>query len=128
MKLTEWFDYMFYRIASFYENKFGNKDRWNSMSILSIIESTNILILVSIFHILRKDVIRLSPFVLLLISTLFCFAFNMLRYSKIRKYKDLDILWGTEEESVRNRKGFFIIAYFLFSIISLVFVMNISTR
>ncbi len=65
MKLTEWFDYMFYRIASFYENKFGNKDRWNSMSILSIIQSTNILILVSIFHILRKDVIRLSPFVLL---------------------------------------------------------------
>jgi hypothetical protein len=128
MKLIGLFDYMFYRIASFYENKFGNEDRWNAISILSIIQSTNILILVSVFCILRKDDIRLSPFVLLLISTLFCFVFNLLRYNKIKKFKDFEILWGIEEEQVRNRKGIFIIAYSLSSIVSLIFIMNFAIK
>ena len=124
MRLLEPFDYIYYRVALFYEDNFSNKDRWNALFILSIMQSANLLTIVNVVFIFRDVEVELSPFVLLLLVTLFCFGFNLIRYNKVRNIKDLKILWSTENKANKTQKGFYVIIYFIFSIVLIIFTTN----
>ncbi len=124
MKLTKVFDYIYYRLASFYENKFGNEDRFNAIAILSIIQCTNLLSIVSVIYLLQNDKFELSTFVMLLLGTLIFVIINSLRYNKTKKYQELKILWCNETISIRFKNGFYIIIYFVLSIVLTVFILN----
>lgn len=126
MRFLLLFDYIYYRLALFYEKKFNNEDRWNAVFIISIMQSFNILTIISAVSVILNIGIELSPFILLVLTTFICVFYNMFRYYKIRNFKDLDILWRSEKQGDKTKTGYFIIVYFLLSVMSLIFAMNIA--
>lgn len=109
-------DYVFYRLSSFFE-KNGGEDRDRSILILSIIQSLNLLVFLDLISLVLNYPINLPYFVKLLLGTIIFFVLNSIRYRIFKKYQDLNKLWSNENESIRIRRGFYMILHFVFSII-----------
>lgn len=119
------FDYIFYRLASFYEN-FGYEERFYAISLLSIIQCSNILTLISLFYIFSNKTNELSPLLMLILGISLFIILNSIRYRKVNKFYDLKMKWSKEVNTIKFKRGFYIILYFILSFIILVLVLNLA--
>lgn len=112
------FDYMFYRIAYFYEHRFmhGVSKELSAMAILTLFELLNILSVLNYFELDSKfsgnGNVLFSIILYVILSVL-----NYLRYFKITNYNKLEKKWRDESSIVRHIKSFFIWLYFVLSFI-----------
>jgi len=121
------FDYVFFRVASFYRNSFGDEDYWYAIFILSIIQCMNLLTFISLVFILLNKTNKLPPLLMIVPCVILFITFNFIRYYRVIKYQDLMITWGQEETSIKTKRGLYIILYFILSIILSVFLLNLAT-
>jgi len=116
MNIFKFYDYIYFRLSCFFE-KNGGEDRDRSVSILSVVQCLNLLVFLDLISLLLNYPINLPHFVKLLLGILIFFILNSIRYRLFKTYQDLNRLWGNEKESIRIRRGFFMILYFILSII-----------
>jgi hypothetical protein len=125
MNLLLPFDYVFYRLSSFYKNNFGHEDYLYAISLLSIIQCTNIMVLISLFFILLNEPNELQPFIMLLLCVIILIILNSIRYNK-KKYQLLNTIWGKEKRTIKIIRGFYILLYFGLSLILSALLVNLS--
>jgi len=120
MNIFKFYDYIFFRLSSFFE-KNGGEDRDRSIAILSILQSLNLLAFLDLISIILNYQINLPHSVKSLLGIIIFLLLNSIRYRIFKKYQDLNKLWCNENESIRIRRGFFMILYFILSIIMTAF-------
>jgi hypothetical protein len=111
------FDYVYYRIAYFYEYRFDYEQAKESsgIMILSLLQLFNIVVLVKLIKQFKG-----SEGVIIYISSCFALlALNYLRYYKIITYNELVAKWDKENCKVRLIKSICVICYFMVSILLL---------
>lgn len=113
------FDYIYYRIAYFYDKRFGYKEskEFSGIIILSLIQFVNILALLDLFKI-NDSLVKTLPNHLFIIAIL-CLL-NYARYIKLLNFRNLEDKWGNENKNVRLIKSIIVIIYFLLSFYLLV--------
>lgn len=116
MNIFKFYDYIYFRLSSFFV-KNGGEDRDRSISILSIVQCLNLLVFLDLISRLLNYPIYLPHLVKLLLGILIFFILNSIRYRLFKTYQDLNRLLGNENESIRIKRGFFMILYFILSII-----------
>ena len=117
MKLFKFYDYIFFRLASFYERQHGNEDRFGSILLLSFTQSANLLTIVYLIFIILDKHIDLNFFYVSLSCTIFFYIFNTLRYKHLYKYQNLVLKWSNEEKSIRFKRGFYIAMFISLSLV-----------
>lgn len=123
-KFSLFFDYIYFRLALFYE-KHGYEEQFNTKLVLSFVQSTNFLILVSVFLFFIKERCDFSPLIVLTLTTTIFFVLNSIRYGKYNTFNDLKKIWRNEEDTIKVKRGFYIIFYFILSFIMVVFSLNL---
>jgi len=116
MNLLILFDYVYYRIAYFYENVFGYEEQ-NELAgtaILSLIQLTNILALLDLIG-LKESLIKSFHIFVFIIGYLLLFLLNYIRYIRLVKFNKLEEKWGEEKPKVKHTRSVLIIVYFLLS-------------
>ena len=116
MNILKFYDYVFYRLSSFFERN-GGEDLDRSIAILSILQCLNLLTLIDLISILLVYSINLPHSIELLLGIILFFVFNSIRYRRFKTYQDLNKVWSNENESIRIKRGFYLILYFAFSVI-----------
>ena len=110
------FDYIYYRIASFYDRiGFPEYSDFSGVAILSIIQFCNISDIAYLFNFrnILINVFHGYDFIVLLILLIL----NYIRYIRlIENLYDLEDKWDNENKIKRRFKGILIIIYFLLSI------------
>ena len=84
------FDYFFYRITSFYEKVFGDKDRLYGVLILSLLQGQNILAISGLVFILLNRINEYTSLFMVFIGTSGPLLFNAIRYYGMVSLRDLD--------------------------------------
>lgn len=110
------FDYIYFRIAYFYEHRFfyGQVKEFGGIMILSLVQQCNILILLKLLNL--KSMLTGSKMLIVYLSLyIMFFIFNLIRYGKIIEYNTLETRWNEENRKVRHFKSILIILYFFFT-------------
>jgi hypothetical protein len=112
------FDYIFYRIAYFYDNRFNYEEskELSGIAILNLFETFNFFIVLNYFRLdtkVSKNIYVLS----FILSYIVLFILNYIRYIKIIKYNELEYKWDSEGGIGRLIKSFFIIFYFIITFV-----------
>lgn len=110
------FDYVFYRIAIFYDKRFdyGESKELSATLILSLIQFCNVLALSNLWG--EKVILVKKPNILVFISPLvMLFLLNYIRYIRLVKFNKLEEKWGEEKPKVKHTRSVLIIVYFLLS-------------
>jgi hypothetical protein len=123
-KILLFFDYIYFRLALFYE-KHGYEEQFNTKLLLSFVQSTNILTLLSVFLFFIKGTYDFSPLLVLTVTTIIFFVFNSIRYGKFKTFNDLKGIWRNEDDKIKVKRGFYLIFYFILSFILVVFSLNL---
>lgn len=114
-KMIRLIDYLFYRIAFLFD-KFSSVGIVNSISIISIVQTWNLLAITKLFfRIINKEFNNslLSSFIVFFVL----FSLNSIRYFKFIRYKDLHYLWKDEERKIRAKGGLLIMIYIMISLV-----------
>lgn len=108
------FDYLFYRIALFYDKRFGysTSNELAGIAILSLLQLVNILTLLDLLKIKESLVMTFHSY-LLIVGYLVLFILNYIRYIKLLKFSKLEDKWHNENNKVV--KSVLIIVYFILS-------------
>ena len=110
------FDYIYYRIAVFYDKGFhyGESKELSATLMLSLVQTINALALFNLLGI--KDILVKNLNIFLLIGVLvLLFILNYIRYLKLVKFNKLEKMWGEEKPKVKHTRSILIIVYFLLS-------------
>jgi hypothetical protein len=109
------FDYIFYRIARFYDVKFkySQSKKQAGIGILSLIQFSNIL---ALSNFLKNDLIGFLPCYVFISVYIVLFGLNYIRYMRLLKFEKLELKWSTESNNTRLLKGILIIVYFILSV------------
>lgn len=124
MQISKLFDYIFFRLSSFFERN-GGEDLFRSVSILSIIQSANLLIVYNLISIMYRP-FECPSILILVLGTLFFIILNTIRYKKFITYKELKEAWIDEDKSLKLKKGLYLIVYVVLSIIVLGITSNLA--
>ncbi len=111
------FDYLFYRLYVFYERFYAHGNTFSAIGPLSIIEAINILTFWNCFHIPLNKSDEIPGGVMLVIGCVLLIMVNSVRYNRFVTYEKLQKRWGEEKSSIRIIRGFFMILYFILSVI-----------
>jgi hypothetical protein len=106
------FDYIFYRIAYFYEHRFdyGQSKELSGIAILTLFEIFNIFAIFNYFE-LKTEVNGKRYVLILTFAYVVLFVLNYLRYYKIVNYSKLEDRWEDEGTIGRHIKSLFILSY-----------------
>lgn len=110
------FDYVYYRIAVFYDKRFdyGESKELSATLILSLVQFFNALALFDLLGI--KDIFVKTLNIFLFIGILvLLFILNYIRYIRLVKFNKLEEKWGEEKPKVKHTRSVLIIVYFLLS-------------
>lgn len=109
------FDYIFYKIAWFFDVRFNYSQtkKQAGVGFLSLFQFFNIL---ALLNLLKKDILVSSPYFVFIIGYLLLFGLNFLRYIVILKFEKFELKWGNEERNSRLLRGVLIIVYFILSV------------
>ena len=110
------FDYVYYRIAVFYDKRFdyGESKVLSATLILSLVQFFNALALFDLLGI--KDILVKNLNIFLFIGILLLlFILNYSRYIRLGKFNKLEEMWGEEKPKVKHTRSVLIIVYFLLS-------------
>jgi len=110
------FDYIYYRIAWFFDVRFNysHSKKEAGVGILSLIQFFNILALFDLIGI--KDILVKNLNIFLFIGALvLLFILNYIRYIRLVKFNKLEEMWGEEKPKVKHIRSVLIIIYFLLS-------------
>jgi hypothetical protein len=118
--LLIWFDYIFYRIVSFY------KDKLPAIFLLSLAQSANFLTLLSLIYMPFGEPKKIPVIVILVFTILFFIIVNTIHYRGRILLNNLESKWEGEDSSIKLRKSIYMILYIALSIILFVFSANIS--
>ena len=115
MNLLILFDYIFYRIAWFYDVRFNysQSKKQAGVGILALIQYFNIIALVNL---LNHDFIVSLPYYVFIIGYVVPFGLNYIRYIRLLRFEILEHKWGSERDNTRFLKGLLIVVYFLLSV------------
>lgn len=120
-KMIKTFDYIFYRI-SFFFRQISVVGDLNSITIISIVETWNLVSITKIlFIILNREMDNINLHLTFFV-VLFLIALNSIRYYKFKRYQDLDKLWKRKKKIRKIKRGVFILIYLLFSLIIYVII------
>ena len=110
------FDYLYYRIAFFYDKRFGYSEskELSGVAILSLMQFVNILALLNLFKV-KDSLIKTFQMYLFIVGYLVVFALNYIRYIKLLKFNKLEDKWGNENRNWRLVRSVLLIVYFLLS-------------
>ncbi len=114
MNLLILFDYVFYRIAWFYDVRFKYTEskKLAGVGFLSLFQFFNI---IALLNFLKRDLIVALPYYFFIIGYIVLCVCNYVRYMRIIKYTDLDYKWGRENKRKKFVNSVLIIIYFLLS-------------
>ena len=115
MNLLIFFDYIFYRIAWFYDVRFkySHSKEQAGIGILSLIQFSNIL---ALSNFLNDVLIVTLPYYFFVIGYLVLSGLNYIRYIRILKFEKLEHKWGKDGNNTRLFKGILILIYLLLSV------------
>lgn len=111
------FDYMFYRLYIYYENNYSHGYTLAAIGLLSIIECVNVLTLLNIIYISLNKSDEIPGSVMLVFGIPLLIILNFFRYNRFVTYQKLQKRWGEEKSKMRSIRGFFMILYFILSVI-----------
>ena len=122
------FDYIYYRIYDFYENKFKDDMPWlYSICLLSVIQSINIFSILFIYLAKYMPSYHHSPWLGVLIVAIFL-LFNAIRYLVFKKIILLKAKWKDESVQKRKQHGIWVVVYIIVSVVSIVLVLAMFNR
>jgi uncharacterized membrane protein len=110
------FDYVYYRIAVFYDKRFdyGESKELSATLMLSLLQTISLFTLPDLLGI--KIILVNKPNIFVLIGVLvLLFILNYNRYIRLMKFNKFEKLWGEEKPIVRHSRGVLIIVYFFLS-------------
>lgn len=116
MKVFKLYDYIFFRLASFYEKQHGNEDRFGSILLLSFTQSSNLTTIICLIFLILDKKVELPYYVTVLFGIVFFFVFNFIRYKLFTTYQNLEKTWSSETESTRLKRGFYMIVFISLSL------------
>lgn len=110
------FDYIFYRIAWFFDVRFDYSEskKQAGVGILALVQYANIL---ALLNFLNRDLLVSLPVYVFIIGYLILFGLDYIRYIRLISFEKLEFKWGSEKDSARFLKGTLIVVYFTLSII-----------
>jgi signal transduction histidine kinase len=112
------FDYIFYRVFSFYKEEWSNDmPGFNAVLILSLMQSFNVIsVLLAYLLIVQKNImsIEVNKYHFMIIGFLILF-FNVWRYLSGKRYNTLVEIWKNEDVIAMKRKGMFVLGYMILS-------------
>lgn len=122
------FDYVYYRIYSFYKYKW-KEDMPNMYAngLLFLMQLINIASLLILFYSLLNTPNNIGK-IEWAIFMLVLFLFNFLRHKYYVTFKQLELKWSSEKSDIRKTKGYSIILYLLFTISLFIIVVNYSDQ
>lgn len=96
------FDYIYYRLLIFYQNRKDNVPEFSACMIITMLEWTILLILLILLELITRLNFRnyLNPYFLL--AGVLLFVLNYYRYAKKKRIENLIQIW--EKESEREKK------------------------
>jgi hypothetical protein len=115
MNLLILFDYIFFRIAWFFDLKikYSQSKKQAAIGILSLIQFSNIL---ALSNFLNNDLIVSLPYFVFITGYIVLFGLNYIRYMRLLKFEELEYKWGKEGNNTVLFKGILILIYLLLSI------------
>ena len=126
--MNKLFDYTYYRIYDFYENKFKDDIPWlYSICLLSVIQLINILSILLIYLAKYMPSYHRSPWLGALIAAIFL-LFNAIRYLVYKKITLLKAKWKNESVQKRKQHGIWVVVYIIVSVVSIVLVLAMFNR
>ncbi len=117
MKLFKFYDYIFFRLSSFYAKQHGNENRFGSMVLLSFTQSSNFILIGSLILIILNKSIKIPYLIIVLLSITFFYIFNTIRYKYFVSFQDLYERWKNENVSERLKKGIYIMLFLFLSLL-----------
>lgn len=120
------FDYFFFRITSFYERIFGDKDRLYGVLILSLLQGQNILAITGLVFILLNMTNKFTSLSMVIVGTAIPLVLNAIRYYRVVSFKDLDEQWSKEDSASRRKRTYYFFLYVVLSIVASVVLINFS--
>ena len=124
--ILKFFDYLFYRVSSYYIYKWDDDTgSIYGIGLVSIMQLIHVVFLKLIAAFIsdsaneylfeRKEGLNFLESGIIY-TVLIIFAFNLLRYLRLKKFDFLETLWKDEEPSRRKRRGWIIISYIVLNL------------
>jgi hypothetical protein len=120
--MLHFFDYVYYRVCSFY-NKSGEQTSYkiSGIVILTALYVLNLIFLCQLVSILFQLWFNINKY-LIVIPYFMLLASNGIRYNKLN-YNILNKKWGNEDPKAQQRKGLGVFLYILFSVIGVIILI-----
>ena len=126
--MNKLFDYTYYRLYGFNENRSKDDIPWlYSICLLSVIQSMNIFSILLIYLAKYIPSYHRSPWLGVLIVAIFL-LFNGIRYLIFKKIILLKAKWKDESVQKRKQHGIWVVVYIIVSVVSIVLVLAMFNR
>ena len=115
------FDYIFYRVYSFYRDKDSNPEIYAS-GIVTLIQFGLLLTLYLIIGLLI-DIYQITNKYYVIPIIIGLIAYNWIKYEQTDKSKIFEELWKNEIRNKKNKRGWLILTIVLFSILTPIIII-----
>lgn len=121
--ILKFFDYIYYRTYSLYKN-LDNMPYMYAVCLVALMQQFNVGIIVFFLYTFFDLNTEVNKYILY--ASYFVFLVpNYIRYSKFKRYKEMDEKWGNDTKSKKVQGGVAVVLYVVFSTIVVIAAAHI---